>query len=57
MNRDAPFAAKIAFRLPQSLYDKLTLWAEQDDRPLANLIYTLVRQAVVEHEREIQATA
>jgi hypothetical protein len=46
---------RIAFRLPQSLYDKLALWAEQDDRPLANLIYTLVRQAVTEHEREMQA--
>ncbi|MDX2159908.1 MAG: hypothetical protein SF162_01150 [bacterium] len=55
MNRDAPFTAKIAFRLPQSLHDRLVLWAEQDDRPLANLIYTLVRQAVTEHEREIQA--
>jgi hypothetical protein len=54
MNRDVPFTAKIAFRLPQSLYDKLALWAEQDDRPLANLIYTLVRQAVTEHEREIR---
>ena len=54
MNRDVPFTAKIAFRLPQLLYDKLALWAEQDDRPLANLIYTLVRQAVTEHEREIR---
>jgi len=53
MNRDAPFAAKIAFRLPQSLYDRLVLWADQEDRPLANLIYTLVRQAVTEHEREM----
>lgn len=55
MNRDAPFTAKIAFRLPQSLYDKLALWTKQDDRPLANLIYTLVRQAVAEHEQEMQA--
>lgn len=54
MNRDAPFVAKIAFRLPQSLYDRLALWAEQEDRPLANLIYTLVKQAVTEHERELR---
>jgi predicted DNA-binding protein len=54
MNRDAPFAAKIAFRLPQSLYDRLVLWADQEDRPLANLIYTLVKQAVTEHERELR---
>jgi len=55
MNRDAPFAAKIAFRLPQSLYDRLVLWAEQEDRPLANLIYTLVKQAMNEHEHEMKA--
>lgn len=55
MNRDVPFAAKIAFRLPQPLYDKLVLWAEQEDRPLANLIYTLVKQAMTEHEHEMKA--
>lgn len=54
MNREAPFAARIAFRLPQSLYDKLEIWAEEDDRPLANLIYTVVRQAVTERERAMQ---
>jgi hypothetical protein len=52
MNRDATFAAKIAFRLPQSLYDKLVLWAHEENRPLANLIYTLVKQAMTEHEHE-----
>ena len=51
MNRDVPFAARIAFRLPQSLYDKLEVWADEEDRPLANLIYTVVKQAVAEHER------
>jgi len=56
MNRDTPFAAKIAFRLPQSLYDKLEAWAEAEDRPLANLIYTLVKQAVTEREREYGTT-
>jgi hypothetical protein len=55
MNRDVPFAAKIAFRLPQSLYDKLVLWAQQEDRPLANLIYMLVKQATAEHEHEMKA--
>ncbi len=52
MNRDTPYAARIAFRLPQSLYDKLEAWAEEEDRPLANLIYTLVKQAVTERDRE-----
>lgn len=53
MNREAPFAARIAFRLPQSLYDKLASWADEEDRPLANLIYTLVKQAVTEREMQI----
>jgi hypothetical protein len=54
MNRDTPFAARIAFRLPQSLYTKLEMWAEEEDRPLANLIYTLVKQAVTERERALE---
>jgi hypothetical protein len=52
MNRETPFAARIAFRLPESLYDKLEQWAEHEDRPLANLIYTLVKQAVNEREQK-----
>lgn len=56
MNRDTPYAARIAFRLPQSLYDKLEAWAEAEDRPLANLIYTIVKQAVTEREREYGTT-
>lgn len=52
MNRETPFAARIAFRLPESLYDKLEQWAEQEDRPLANLIYMLVKQAVNEREQK-----
>ena len=54
MNRDTPFAARIAFRLPQSLYDKLERWAEEEDRPLANLVYTLVKQAATERERILE---
>ncbi len=53
MNRDDRYAARIAFRLPQSLYDKLEKWAEEEDRPLANLVYTIVKQAV-ERERAIE---
>lgn len=51
MNRETPFGARIAFRLPQSLYDKLDVWSEEEDRPLANLIYTIVKQAVNERDR------
>jgi len=54
MNRETPFAARIAFRLPQSLYDKLERWADDEDRPLANLIYTIVKQAATERERELK---
>ncbi len=56
MNRETPFVARIAFRLPQSLYDKLERWADEEDRPLANLIYTLVKQAVTERELELAKT-
>jgi predicted DNA-binding protein len=52
MNRETPFEARIAFRLPQSLYDKLDVWSEEEDRPLANLIYTIVKQAVTERDME-----
>ena len=51
MNHRTVFAEKIAFRLPTSLYVKLNAWAETEDRPLANLVYTLVKQAVTEWER------
>jgi hypothetical protein len=54
MNRDTPFAARIAIRLPQSIYDKLEQWAEEEDRPLANLVYTLVKQAVTERDRTLE---
>lgn len=54
MNRDTPYAARIAIRLPQSIYDKLEQWAEEEDRPLANLVYTLVKQAVTERDRTLQ---
>lgn len=48
MNREAPFVARIAFRRPHTLYDKLALSADKEDRPLANLICTIVKQAVTE---------
>lgn len=51
MNRNDRYATRIAFRLPQTLYDKLETWANEEDRPLANLVYTIVKQAVIERER------
>ena len=56
MEQKTPFAAKIAFRLPTSLYITLNAWAEKEDRPLANLIYTIVKQAVTEHEHKLNPT-
>jgi hypothetical protein len=54
MNRNDRYAARIAFHLPQSLYDKLEKWAEEEDRPLANLVYTMVKQAVAGREHAIE---
>jgi hypothetical protein len=51
MKRKTVFAAKIAFHLPMSLYVKPNAWAEEEERPLADLIYRLVKQAVTERER------
>jgi hypothetical protein len=55
MNRNERYAARIAFRLPQALYARLAHWAEEEDRPLANLVYTIVKQAVAERERALRA--
>lgn len=56
MNRRTVFAEKIAFRLPTSLYVKLNAWAETEDWPLANLVYTIVKQAVTEYENKLNTT-
>lgn len=53
MNRNDRYATRIAFRLPQTLYDKLESWANEEDRPLANLVYTIVKQAVIERDHRI----
>ncbi len=57
MNRDDRYAARIAFRLPQKLYDKLEQWADEEDRPLANLVYTIVKQALSDRERRLRTEA
>jgi hypothetical protein len=55
MVRESRYTARIAFRLPQSLHDALEEWARQEDRPLANLVYTIVRQAASERARDQRA--
>ncbi|MBA3872394.1 MAG: Arc family DNA-binding protein [Anaerolineae bacterium] len=51
MSQDDRFEARIAFRLPQAMHDRLNEWAREEDRSIANLVYTLVKQAV---ERRLQ---
>ena len=49
MNNEERFAARIAFRLPQSLHNQLATWANEEDRTLSNLVYMLIKQAVRDH--------
>ena len=51
MSQDDRFEARIAFRLPQAMHDRLNEWAREEDRSIANLVYILVKQAV---ERRLQ---
>ncbi len=51
MSQDDRFEARIAFRLPQAMHNRLNEWAREEDRSIANLVYILVKQAV---ERRLQ---
>jgi hypothetical protein len=51
MSQEDRFEARIAFRLPQAMHDRLNEWAQEEDRSIANLVYILVKQAV---ERRLQ---
>lgn len=51
MSQEDRFEARIAFRLPQAMHDRLNEWAREEDRSIANLVYILVKQAV---ERRLQ---
>jgi hypothetical protein len=46
MSQEDRFEARIAFRLPQTMHDRLNEWAREEDRSIANLVYILVKQAV-----------
>ena len=52
MSQEDRFEARIAFRLPQAMHDRLNEWAREEDRSIANLVYILVKQAV---ERRLHA--
>lgn len=42
---------RVAFRLTLKARRKLALWAREERRPLANMIYTLVCQAIDAEEQ------
>ena len=42
---------RVAFRLTPDARFKLSLWAREEHRPLANLIYTLICRAIAEEEQ------
>ena len=41
-----------SLRLPQELYDKLMLWAEQEFRSVNSLMVSVLNQAATKKERE-----
>jgi len=48
---DEVLSERIAFRLTPEVRRKPTLWAREDHRTLANLVYALVCQAVAAEEQ------
>ncbi len=50
MNQE-PFSERVAFRLTATTRRKLEQWAKEQHRPLANLIFILVVQALEAEEQ------
>jgi predicted HicB family RNase H-like nuclease len=48
---DEVLSERITFRLTPEVRRKLALWAREDHRTLANLVYALVCQAVAVEEQ------
>lgn len=48
---DEVLSERIAFRLTPEVRRKLALWAREEHRTLANLVYALVCQAVAAEEQ------
>jgi hypothetical protein len=46
-----PFSERVAFRLTATTRRKLEQWAKEQHRPLANLIFILVVQALEAEEQ------
>ena len=51
MYDDDVLSERIAFRLTPDVRRKLALWAREEHRTLANLVYALVRQAIASEEQ------
>jgi hypothetical protein len=51
MHNDDVLSERVAFRLTPKTRRKLALWAREERRPLANLVYALVCQAIAAEER------
>jgi hypothetical protein len=48
---DEVLSERIAFRLTPEVRRKLALWAREEHRTLANLVYALVCQAIAAEEQ------
>jgi hypothetical protein len=51
MYEDDVLSERVAFRLTMEMRSKLVLWAREQHRPLANLVYILVCQAIAAEEQ------
>jgi hypothetical protein len=51
MHNDDVLSERVAFRLTPETRRKLALWAREERRPLANLVYVLVCQAIAAEEQ------
>lgn len=51
MHNDDVLSERVAFRLTPETRRKLALWAREERRPLANLVYALVCQAIAAEEQ------
>jgi len=49
---DEVLSERVAFRMTPEVRRKLSVWAQADHRPLANLVYAIVCQAVKEEEQQ-----
>jgi len=51
MYDDDVLSERVAFRLTPETRRKLALWAREEHRPLANLVYALVCRAIAAEEQ------